>query len=99
MQLLLRLQLSYQNFNVFNCYRIEVVPTKDPANDKRYLAYITNDKVGLHVLPLDGNPHNAMALIGHPGGVANMVCSYDGKYIFSAGGSDASVHMWEINVK
>lgn len=76
-----------------------VIPTKDPARDKRYLAYITDDKVGIHILPLDGNPHNAMALIGHPGGVANMVCSYDGRYLFTAGGPDATVHMWEVNIK
>ncbi|KAL3856807.1 hypothetical protein ACJMK2_011524 [Sinanodonta woodiana] len=78
--------------------RISIVPTKDPARDKRYMAYCTKDKVGLHILPLDGNPHNAMALIAHPGGVAYMVTSYDGKYVFTAGGSDASVHMWEINI-
>ncbi|XP_071181145.1 cilia- and flagella-associated protein 251-like isoform X1 [Mytilus edulis] len=78
--------------------RMEVVPTADPVKDKRYLAYVTTDKVGLSMLPLDGNPHNAMALITHPGGVENMVCSYDGKYLFTAGGGDATVHMWEINV-
>jgi hypothetical protein len=49
--------------------RIAVVPTKDPIKDKRYLAYITDDKIGLHILPLCGNPHDAMALIGHPAGV------------------------------
>jgi hypothetical protein len=76
-----------------------VVPTADPVKDKRYLAYVTTDKVGLSILPLDGNPHNAMALITHPSGVENMVCSYDGKYLFTAGGCDAIVHMWEINIK
>lgn len=78
--------------------KINVVPTKDPIKEKRYLAYITDDKIGLHILPLCGNPHDAMALIGHPAGVSNLVCSYDGKYLFSAGGTDASVHMWEINI-
>lgn len=53
----------------FFSHRIAVVPTKDPIKDKRFLAYITDDKIGLHILPLCGNPHDAMALIGHPAGV------------------------------
>lgn len=94
-----KLVIFYFSYFCFVLLRISVVPTKDPSRDRRYLAYITDDKVGIHILPLEGNPHDAMALIGHPAGVANMVCSYDGKYLFTAGGSDASVHMWEINVK
>ncbi|KAL5017193.1 hypothetical protein ScPMuIL_006782 [Solemya velum] len=78
--------------------KIKVLPTEDPVNDSRYLAYVTADKIGLQILPVDGNPHKAMALIAHPGGVANMTYSHDGKYLFTAGGSDASVHMWEINL-
>lgn len=38
-----------------------------------------------------------MALAAHPAGIANLVCSYNGKYVFTAGGADATVHMWEIN--
>ncbi|XP_033747234.1 cilia- and flagella-associated protein 251-like isoform X1 [Pecten maximus] len=79
--------------------KLSVLPTKDPARDKRYVVYITKYKVGLHILPLDGNPHNAMALIAHPAEVANMACSHDGKYIFTTGGTDSTVHMWEINLK
>lgn len=114
--------------------RIAILPaTPEDVKGKRYLAYITADKVGLHSLPLDGNPHNAMAFIAHPQGVScplfflrvlidsfesgqgcialkhcfvvmfllkvgNLCCSYDGKYLFTAGGNDASVHMWSINI-
>ncbi len=80
------------------CIRIAILPTKGSSNDNRYLAYITEDKIGLHILPLDGNPHNAVALIAHPQGVANLATSYDGKYLFTAGGVDATVHMWAVNV-
>ena len=80
-------------------HRIVVLPTADPVNDQRHVAYITVDKIGLNALPLDGNPHNAMSLIAHPQGVANLVCSHDGKYIFSAGGVDSTVHMWDINLQ
>ena len=51
-----------------------ILPTADVVKDKRYLAYITSDKVGLHILPLDGNPHNAMALLAHPQGVSFKYC-------------------------
>ena len=46
-----------------------VVPTTGAEDKNRYLAYITDDKVGLHFLPATGNPHLAMALIAHPSGV------------------------------
>ena len=58
---------------ILSCTRMQVLPTKDPVHDKRYLSYITSDKVGMHIMPLDGNPHNAMALIAHPSGVSGIL--------------------------
>ncbi|XP_069475694.1 cilia- and flagella-associated protein 251 [Ambystoma mexicanum] len=66
---------------------------------KGYLAYITDDKVGLQILPVDGNPHKSSAIICHPGGVFNLVSSCDGSYIFTAGGRDCTVMMWQANLQ
>lgn len=65
--------------------------------DIGYMAYVTTDKIGLQILPIDGNPHKSMALIAHPGKVHDLACSFNGKYIFSAGGPDCTVFMWEVN--
>ena len=59
-----------QCVNLYLCCRIEILSTADPVEDKRYMAYITSDKIGMVALPVDGNPHNSMALISHPGGVS-----------------------------
>lgn len=40
-----------------------------------------------------------MGIVAHPGEVTCVAVSYDGKYIFSAGGYDLSVNMWKINVE
>ncbi|XP_059176207.1 cilia- and flagella-associated protein 251-like isoform X2 [Physella acuta] len=78
--------------------KMMVVPTDKDETKNRFLAYITDDKIGLHFLPATGNPHLAMALIAHPSGVSNLTCSFDGAYLFTAGGPDFAVHMWEINI-
>ena len=67
------------------------------GTDRYYMGYITENKVGLQILPLDGNPHKAMALIAHPSHVSNVVCSHDGQYLFTAGGNDACVIMWKVD--
>ncbi|XP_059569326.1 cilia- and flagella-associated protein 251 isoform X2 [Alligator mississippiensis] len=75
---------------------LPVTESQDPQ--KRYLAYIAKDKVGLQILPVDGNPHKSSAFICHPGGVSNLASSYDGCYVFTAGGNDLTVMKWEINL-
>uniref|UniRef100_A0A663MLR3 WD repeat domain 66 n=1 Tax=Athene cunicularia TaxID=194338 RepID=A0A663MLR3_ATHCN len=79
--------------------KIQILPTTNAADpQKRYLAYITKDKVGLQILPVDGNPHKSSAFICHPDGVSDLASSYDGRYIFTVGGNDCTVMKWEVNL-
>lgn len=69
----------------------------ETESDRRYLCFVNEEKVGLIKLPLTGNPHNNVAFVAHPTGVSNMACSFDGRFIFTAGGKDSVVHMWIVN--
>ncbi|XP_068419669.1 cilia- and flagella-associated protein 251 isoform X1 [Eschrichtius robustus] len=79
--------------------QIQILPVKTPLElQKCYMVFVNRDKVGLQILPVDGNPHKTSALICHPSGVAGMDVSYDGRYAFTAGGQDRTVVQWEINL-
>ncbi|NWR30106.1 CF251 protein, partial [Tachuris rubrigastra] len=79
--------------------KIQILPTTSPADPKQhYLVYITKDKVGLQILPVDGNPHKSSAFICHPDGASDLASSYDGRHIFTAGGSDCTVMKWKVNL-
>ncbi|XP_014668651.1 PREDICTED: WD repeat-containing protein 66-like [Priapulus caudatus] len=79
------------------CLRIIHRQGNSRQKKKFYAAHRTADKVGLLKLPLDGNPHNSLAVIGHPGDVVDICCSHDGKSMFTGGATDATVFMWEMN--
>eukprot|EP00232_Nephroselmis_pyriformis_P024102 CAMPEP_0182866546 /NCGR_PEP_ID=MMETSP0034_2-20130328/8259_1 /TAXON_ID=156128 /ORGANISM="Nephroselmis pyriformis, Strain CCMP717" /LENGTH=717 /DNA_ID=CAMNT_0024998875 /DNA_START=137 /DNA_END=2286 /DNA_ORIENTATION=- len=69
------------------------------SNGRPYLAYSTHDKVvGLATLPLDGDPNKAVGLIAHPGEISSMQVTYDGRKLLTAGGVDAIVNMWTVDV-
>ncbi|NXL28126.1 CF251 protein, partial [Glaucidium brasilianum] len=79
--------------------KIQILPTTNTADPQKcYLAYITKDKVGLQILPVDGNPHKSSAFICHPDGVSDLASSYDGRYLFTAGGNDCTLMKWEVNL-
>ncbi|NXS53171.1 CF251 protein, partial [Brachypteracias leptosomus] len=79
--------------------KIQILPTtKTTDPQKHYLVYITKDKVGLQILPVDGNPHKSSAFICHPDGASDLASSYDGRYVFTAGGDDCTVMKWEVNL-
>ncbi|XP_024131482.1 cilia- and flagella-associated protein 251 isoform X1 [Oryzias melastigma] len=71
---------------------------KEPEMMSYHLAFITDDRLGLQILPVDGNPYKSTELICHATGVSSASCSYDGKCIFTTGVSDRSSIMWEINL-
>ncbi|XP_074699870.1 cilia- and flagella-associated protein 251 isoform X2 [Strix aluco] len=79
--------------------KIQILPTTNTTDPQKcYLAYITKDKVGLQILPVDGNPHKSSAFICHPDGVSDLASSYDGCYVFTVGGNDCTVMKWEVNL-
>ncbi|KAI9206352.1 WD40-repeat-containing domain protein [Polychytrium aggregatum] len=64
----------------------------------KYMAFAAQEKIiGVIKFPLDGNPFRSMGVVGHPGEISNICCSYDGNFIFTSGGEDATVYMWSMD--
>ncbi|NXR49132.1 CF251 protein, partial [Hippolais icterina] len=79
--------------------KIQILPRTSCADPQQhYLVYITKDKVGLQMLPVDGNPHKSSAFICHPDGASDFAISHDGRYIFTAGGKDHTFMKWKVNL-
>ncbi|NXO91619.1 CF251 protein, partial [Certhia brachydactyla] len=79
--------------------KIQILPRTSSADPQQhYLVYITKDKVGLQMLPVDGNPHKSSAFICHPDGASDFAISHDGRYVFTAGGKERTFMKWKINL-
>ncbi|NXW67461.1 CF251 protein, partial [Hirundo rustica] len=79
--------------------KIQILPRTSSADPQQhYLVYITRDKVGLQMLPVDGNPHKSSAFICHPDGASDFAISHDGRYIFTAGGKERTFMKWNMNL-
>ena len=64
----------------------------------KYIAYSTKEKIiGIIRLPLDGNPNKTMGLIAHPEEISCITSNSDGKLLFTSGGKDLTVNMWNVN--
>jgi hypothetical protein len=49
-----------------------IIPEQaSPNNGMRYMAYITENKLGIQKFPLTGNPFDSIATYAHPEGVKN----------------------------
>lgn len=81
-------------------WRIRHCPGMQPScGTPRFPRTPLSFQVGLQILPVDGNPHKSSAFICHPDGVSDLASSYDGRYVFTAGGKDRTVMKWEVNLK
>jgi WD40 repeat protein/Ca2+-binding EF-hand superfamily protein len=77
-----------------------MVPIATAGNGRvTHFAYSSDSKVvGIGSFPLAGDPSKVMGINAHPGIITSIAVSYDGKYLFSSGGTDLSSFMYEISV-
>ena len=50
--------------------KMMLIPSEESLTENRYMAYITQDKLGLQKFPLTGNPFDSVAFFAHPDGVS-----------------------------
>ena len=46
---------------------------------------------------MTGNPNEVVGIVAHPDIISSIAVSNDSRYIFSCGGNDLSVNMWEVD--
>jgi WD40 repeat protein len=102
-------EYKFKEFNCLSkqCRKTTIAPTYGGPPNKMlpiatngvssHYAYSTASKViGLGCLPVTGNPAEVMGLVAHPAEITSLAATFDGKFLFSAGGHDLSVNMWLV---
>nr|CAH8857556.1 unnamed protein product [Trichobilharzia regenti] len=81
----------------------KVIPLISKSNASNYfMVCISKERLGLTMLPLDGDPLKSTNIIAHPSdgrGIGNslaLAIDRNGEYAFTAGGPDTCVHMWRL---
>lgn len=72
-------------------HEMALIPTQ---SESKFMAFATDNIIGLAKLPLDGNPFKYTGIIGHPAKISNLVVSSNGSNLFSSGGPDGILNMW-----
>jgi hypothetical protein len=83
----------------------KLVPSCNPlasapevAPSQYYAFAATNRVIGVGAFPLTGSPNEVMGIVAHPGQISAVASTFNGKFLFSAGGQDLSVNMWELDL-
>jgi hypothetical protein len=53
--------------------------------------------VGLLTWPFTGDPDASLGLIAHPGPIADMDITHDGRKMLTAGAQDGVINVWEVH--
>ncbi|TNN20987.1 Cilia- and flagella-associated protein [Schistosoma japonicum] len=82
----------------------KVIPLISQADASSYfMVCISKERLGLIMLPIDGDPLKYTNIIAHPsngrgvGHAQGLAIDRNGHYAFTAGGPDSCVHMWMLN--
>ncbi|XP_063225998.1 cilia- and flagella-associated protein 251-like isoform X2 [Bacillus rossius redtenbacheri] len=77
---------------------LQMLHLNSPHELKKYMMFATDTHIGIQMLPVDGNPYKALAMVAHPCKISSILCAPDNKSVFSLGCCDFSLLMWTINI-
>ncbi|XP_046681253.1 cilia- and flagella-associated protein 251-like [Homalodisca vitripennis] len=67
------------------------------GDDQPYLLFGTDQEIGLHILPPDGNPYKSLAYRMSPARIICCRMHSHGKYMFTISENCSVINMWKIN--